>query len=90
MPRSLCNRTQLSHGFATGAGHIQSGQFNSEKTMQGLAHIAVSDFEQSIGFYTAMFGREPAVRTHDFASWHSKDSEVHFAIAARRSPVAAQ
>lgn len=53
--------------------------------MQSCPHIAVSDFEQGVGFYTAMFGTEPTVRTDDFARWHSKDSQLSFAISARRS-----
>lgn len=53
--------------------------------MQSCPHIAVSDFEQGVGFYTAMFGREPTVMTDDFARWHSKDSKNAFAIIARRS-----
>lgn len=53
--------------------------------MQSCPHIAVSDFEQGVGFYTAMFGLEPTVRTERFASWRSRDSRISFAIIARRS-----
>src|SRR5919197_1281748 len=44
-------------------------------------HVAVSDLEQSIRFYSALFGAEPAVRKPDYAKWMLEDPRINFAIS---------
>lgn len=46
-------------------------------------HLGVPDLEQSIRFYTAMFGAEPTVREADYAKWLLDDPAVNLAISAR-------
>lgn len=46
-------------------------------------HIAVSDLEQSIGFYSALFQAEPSVVESDYAKWMLDDPRINFAISAR-------
>lgn len=46
-------------------------------------HVAVKDLDQSIGFYSAMFGTAPAVVKPDYAKWMLEDPRVNFAISQR-------
>ena len=48
-------------------------------------HVAVHDLEQSIRFYSALFGAEPAVKKPDYAKWMLEDPRVNFAISNRRA-----
>ena len=48
-------------------------------------HVAVHDLEQSIRFYSALFGAAPAVKKGDYAKWMLEDPRVNFAIS-NRSP----
>jgi len=48
-------------------------------------HIAVPDLDQSIGFYSTLFGAEPTVRKPDYAKWMLDDPRVNFAISRRGS-----
>ncbi|HET7671900.1 MAG TPA: ArsI/CadI family heavy metal resistance metalloenzyme [Burkholderiales bacterium] len=48
-------------------------------------HVAVHDLQQSIRFYSALFGAEPAVRKDDYAKWMLDDPRVNFAISNRSS-----
>ena len=50
-------------------------------------HLGVDDLQQSIAFYSALFGAEPAVRKHDYAKWMIEDPRVNFAISQRGGPV---
>ncbi len=47
------------------------------------AHVAVSDLDQSIQFYAALFGAPPTVVKPDYAKWMLDDPRVNFAISAR-------
>lgn len=52
--------------------------------MQRLhVHVAVSDLERSIAFYSTLFNTQPAVRQPDYAKWMLDDPRVNFAISAR-------
>ncbi|HEY2050477.1 MAG TPA: ArsI/CadI family heavy metal resistance metalloenzyme [Caulobacteraceae bacterium] len=44
-------------------------------------HVAVDDLGQSIGFYSNLFGVEPAVLKDDYAKWMLEDPKVNFAIS---------
>lgn len=46
-------------------------------------HVAVHDIPQSIRFYSALFGAQPAVTKDDYAKWMLEDPRVNFAISAR-------
>ena len=50
-------------------------------------HISVADLEQSIDFYSTLFGAQPSVRKPDYAKWMLDDPRVNLAISARdRAP----
>ena len=44
-------------------------------------HVSVHDLEQSIRFYSALFGAEPAVKKPDYAKWLLEDPRLSFAIS---------
>ena len=44
-------------------------------------HVAVSDINQSVGFYSTLFGAEPSVLKGDYAKWMLDDPRVNFAIS---------
>lgn len=46
-------------------------------------HVAVSNLEHSIDFYSKLFGQQPTKRQHDYARWMLEDPRVNFAISAR-------
>ena len=46
-------------------------------------HVAVPDLQQSIRFYSTMFGAQPAVVKDDYAKWMLEDPRVNFAISQR-------
>ncbi|ADE16398.1 Glyoxalase/bleomycin resistance protein/dioxygenase [Nitrosococcus halophilus Nc 4] len=46
-------------------------------------HVSVDDLSQSIRFYSALFGCEPAKQKRDYAKWMLDDPKVNFAISAR-------
>jgi catechol 2,3-dioxygenase-like lactoylglutathione lyase family enzyme len=46
-------------------------------------HVAVSDLDQSIRFYSTLFGGEPSVHKTDYAKWMLDDPRVNFAISRR-------
>jgi catechol 2,3-dioxygenase-like lactoylglutathione lyase family enzyme len=50
-------------------------------------HVAVPDLTESIRFYSALFGAEPAVRKDDYAKWTLEDPRVNFAISQRGATV---
>ena len=45
-------------------------------------HVGVNDLDQSIGFYSTLFGAEPTVVKADYAKWMLDDPRVNFAISA--------
>lgn len=46
-------------------------------------HVAVSDLNQSIGFYSALFAAQPSIVKSDYAKWMLDDPRVNFAISSR-------
>ena len=44
-------------------------------------HVAVEDLEQSIGFYSTLFGAEPVIVKTDYAKWMLENPRVNFAIS---------
>jgi catechol 2,3-dioxygenase-like lactoylglutathione lyase family enzyme len=45
-------------------------------------HLKVDDLTQSIGFYSALFGRAPDKREADYAKWMLDDPAANIAISA--------
>ncbi len=46
-------------------------------------HVSVTDLDQSIGFYSKLFGAVPAVVKPDYAKWMLEDPRLNFAISQR-------
>ncbi|MCE3290322.1 MAG: cadI, partial [Caulobacter sp.] len=46
-------------------------------------HIAVDDLGRSIGFYSTLFGAQPAVVKDDYAKWMLDDPRMNLAISQR-------
>ena len=44
-------------------------------------HVAVDDLQESIGFYSNLFGAAPVVLRDDYAKWMLDDPRVNFAIS---------
>lgn len=49
-------------------------------------NVGVADLEQSIRFYSTLFGTGPSVRHDDYAKWMLDDPRVNFAISTRGAP----
>ena len=45
-------------------------------------HVGVNDLDQSIGFYSTLFGAPPSVVKTDYAKWMLDDPRVNFAISS--------
>jgi catechol 2,3-dioxygenase-like lactoylglutathione lyase family enzyme len=45
-------------------------------------HVGVQNLEQSIGFYSTLFGARPAVVKADYAKWMLDDPRLNFAISS--------
>jgi catechol 2,3-dioxygenase-like lactoylglutathione lyase family enzyme len=46
-------------------------------------HVAVDNLDNSIRFYSGMFGAKPTVAKTDYAKWMLEDPRVNFAISRR-------
>ena len=46
-------------------------------------HVAVKELQDSIRFYSAMFGTDPTVVKPDYAKWMLDDPRINFAISQR-------
>ena len=46
-------------------------------------HIGVKDMDESIRFYSALFGESPSKQKDDYAKWMLDDPHVNFAISTR-------
>jgi catechol 2,3-dioxygenase-like lactoylglutathione lyase family enzyme len=46
-------------------------------------HVSVPDLNQSIAFYSTLFGVGPTVTKNDYAKWLIDDPRVNFAISQR-------
>jgi catechol 2,3-dioxygenase-like lactoylglutathione lyase family enzyme len=53
-------------------------------------HVAVTDLDTSIRFYSQLFAAEPAVQKPDYAKWMLEDPRVNFAISQRGGPPGVQ
>lgn len=46
-------------------------------------HLKVKNLEESVGFYSALFGRAPDKREADYAKWMLEDPRANIAISSR-------
>jgi catechol 2,3-dioxygenase-like lactoylglutathione lyase family enzyme len=46
-------------------------------------HVSVSNLDQSVQFYSTLFGQSPTVKHDDYAKWMLEDPRVNFAISHR-------
>jgi catechol 2,3-dioxygenase-like lactoylglutathione lyase family enzyme len=46
-------------------------------------HVAVDDLQDSVRFYSTLFGVGPSVHQSDYAKWMLDDPKVNFAISSR-------
>jgi catechol-2,3-dioxygenase len=50
-------------------------------------HVGVKNLEESVRFYNALFGAEPAKLKPDYAKWMLDDPHLNFAISTRAGTV---
>ena len=50
-------------------------------------HVAVENLDQSVRFYSGLFGAPPGVRKADYAKWMVEDPRLNFAISQRGDPL---
>lgn len=50
-------------------------------------HVGVSNLDQSIAFYSQLFGAMPTKLEKDYAKWMLDDPRVNFAISSRASGI---
>jgi predicted enzyme related to lactoylglutathione lyase len=60
---------------------------NGGKMKRFHVHVAVKDLQQSVQFYSAIFGTQPSVIKPDYAKWMLEDPRVNFAISQRSQTV---
>ena len=48
-------------------------------------HVGVGDLDQSVRFYSSLFGTDPTVLKSDYAKWMLDDPRVNFAISNGRA-----
>jgi hypothetical protein len=46
-------------------------------------HVSVKNLDESIGFYSKLFGATPSVAKPDYAKWMLEDPRINFAISQR-------
>lgn len=50
-------------------------------------HVGVENLDQSIAFYSGLFGAEPSVTKPDYAKWLLEDPRINFAISQKAGAV---
>jgi catechol 2,3-dioxygenase-like lactoylglutathione lyase family enzyme len=50
-------------------------------------HVGVKDLNQSIQFYSTLFGEKPVKIKEDYAKWMLEDPRINFAISTRAGDV---
>lgn len=46
-------------------------------------HVGVADLDQSIAFYSGLFGAQPSVTKADYAKWMLDEPRINFAISQK-------
>ncbi|MGQ0620280.1 MAG: ArsI/CadI family heavy metal resistance metalloenzyme [Panacagrimonas sp.] len=47
-------------------------------------HVSVKDLEESVRFYSKLFGAQPSVTKPDYAKWMLDDPRINFAISHQK------
>lgn len=50
-------------------------------------HVGVKNLDESIQFYSTMFGQKPSKVKEDYAKWMLEDPRINFAISTRANTV---
>lgn len=50
-------------------------------------HVGVKNIDDSVRFYSALFGMEPVKLKNDYAKWMLEDPRINFAISTRAGKV---
>lgn len=50
-------------------------------------HVGVKNLEESIRFYSTLFGQQPIKQKEDYAKWMLSDPKLNFAISTRSDEV---
>lgn len=50
-------------------------------------HVGVKNLEESIRFYSTLFGQQPVKQKEDYAKWMLSDPKLNFAISTRSNEV---
>lgn len=50
-------------------------------------HVSVENLQQSVAFYSKLFGAEPTRMESDYAKWMLEDPRINFAISTRSAKV---
>jgi catechol 2,3-dioxygenase-like lactoylglutathione lyase family enzyme len=50
-------------------------------------HVSVGNLDESVRFYSTVFGTGPAVQKTDYAKWMLEDPRVNFAISTHHQPI---
>jgi catechol 2,3-dioxygenase-like lactoylglutathione lyase family enzyme len=50
-------------------------------------HVGVKNLDQSIRFYTTLFGQKPSKQKEDYAKWMLEDPCLNFAISTRTNTI---
>jgi catechol-2,3-dioxygenase len=46
-------------------------------------HVGVKNIEESVNFYSTLFGQKPSKQKEDYAKWMLEDPRLNFAISTR-------
>lgn len=49
-------------------------------------HVGVKDLNESVQFYSTLFGQKPSKQKEDYAKWMLEDPRMNFAISTRVNP----
>lgn len=67
--------------FTAGLG-LQSKEPQNDIHMKRFhVSLSVKDLQQSVEFYSALFGAEPTVLKNDYAKWMLDDPHINFAVS---------
>jgi hypothetical protein len=50
-------------------------------------HVGVKNIEESVQFYSTLFGQQPAKIKTDYAKWMLEDPKINFAISTRTNDI---
>jgi hypothetical protein len=66
-----------------GKDHSQENSQEGTRMKRFHIHVSVGDLDQSVGFYSNLFGVAPTVHKSDYAKWMLEDPRINFAVSRR-------